>query len=322
MSSADNTVGFLGNFNASFLMAITPEYRKIKAARTPGLSHRRRDKHSFTIQPEYATVDGLKIRYADNKKENLPTLLLLSPLPQSIVCYDLVWEELSKRFRLVALDLPGFGRSEGGVEYMNFTAQSDFLDKFIKFMGLSKLHILGPDVGMPVALHYVLYRQNDVASLLLGDGPAILPSSNGSVIDKMINSAFWRMVFTITDNEAFVEGAYRLATVNYAPSNEEIADYLASYKGRIGTITQWFKAYPENLAMLSPKLESLQIPTQLFWGDLDQFLLVDNGKRLDRMLPRSQLEVFNNCGHFSYQDKPDQFADMVVKWVQGGFQAV
>ena len=161
-----------------------------------------------------------------------------------------------------------------------------------------------------------------VASLILGDGPAILPSSNGSVINKMIDSAFWRMVFTITDNEAFVEGAYRLAAVNYAPSSEEIADYLASYKGRIGTITHWFKAYPENLATLSPKLGSLKIPTQLFWGDLDQFLFVDNGERLDRMLPRSRLEVFNNCGHFSYQDKPDQFADMVVRWVQGGFQAV
>ena len=53
-----------------------------------------------------------------------PTVLLLSPLPQSIICFDQIWPMLSDRFNLVALDLPGFGRSEGGAEVMTFEAQS------------------------------------------------------------------------------------------------------------------------------------------------------------------------------------------------------
>ena len=80
MSSSENTVGFFGKINASFLMAITPEYRKIKTARAPGLPHRRRDKHFFTIQPEYATIDGLKIRYADNKKRSAAHPAVIEPI--------------------------------------------------------------------------------------------------------------------------------------------------------------------------------------------------------------------------------------------------
>ena len=52
-------------------------------------------------------------------------------LPQSILCYDKTWSELSATANMVALDLPGFGKSEGGMSYMTFTAQSAFLQKFI-----------------------------------------------------------------------------------------------------------------------------------------------------------------------------------------------
>ncbi|MEJ2393139.1 MAG: alpha/beta hydrolase [Gammaproteobacteria bacterium] len=320
MPESSDPVGLFGKFNASFLMAITPEYRKIRSARTPGIPRRQHEKYRFAIEPKYTTVDDVKIRYADNGRLNAPTVLLLSPLPQSILCYDLIWKNLGEHFHLVALDLPGFGGSGGGVEYMNFPAQGDFLDKFIRIMDLHRTHILGPDVGMPAALHYVLNHEHDVASLILGDGPAISPSSNGSIINKMVNSAFWRLVFKLTDNQAFVEGAYRLAVVDYVPSNEEIADYLACYKGRIGTITRWFKDYPENLTTISPHLSSLGIPTQLFWGDLDQLLLVDNAERLHQLLPKNQLKVFRNCGHFSYQDRAKEFAQMVTDWVNYGYQ--
>ena len=35
-----------------------------------------------------------------------------------------------------------------------------------------------------------------------------------------------------------------------------------------------------------------------------------------------QLKVLENCGHFSYQDRADEFAAMVLDWVNGGYKAV
>jgi len=99
---------------------------------------------------------------------------------------------------LVALDLPGFGQSEGGLSYMNFAAQSAFLQKFINKLGLSDIHIVAPDVGMPVALHYVLHREHRAKSILVGAGPSVQPSADGSLVRKMIASRFWRFVFTVT----------------------------------------------------------------------------------------------------------------------------
>ena len=111
--------------------------------------------------------------------------MFLSPLPQSILCYESVWSNLSEEANLVAIDLPGFGRSEGGYEYMSLSAQSAFLENFLKDQNLNNVHIVAPDIAMPVALHYVIYRNHCVKSLLVGDGPGILPSNDGSLIKKL-----------------------------------------------------------------------------------------------------------------------------------------
>jgi pimeloyl-ACP methyl ester carboxylesterase len=69
-------------------------------------------------------------------------------------------------------------------------------------------------------------------------------------------------------------------------------------------------------------LAALDLPVKVFWGDLDQFLTVDNAHRLNQRLKRSDLQVFENCGHFSYQDKADEFAEMLFSWVSGMYQEV
>jgi pimeloyl-ACP methyl ester carboxylesterase len=311
-------IGAFDRLNAAVLMAVTPEHAAVKAARRASQAPIAARPGPFAMQPDYVAIEGLRLRYATGGRAEGPTVLMLSPLPQSILCYDQIWPILAERFRLVALDLPGFGRSDGGYEVMTFEAQSRFLDAFVRHMDLHDLHIIGPDVGMPVALHYVIHPEHRASSLIVGDGPCVAPTANGSIIDKAVDSAFWRAIFRIAGAGAFVEGANRLAYVNYTPSNAEVADYVASYKGRIGPAMAWFKAYPDNLATIDPYLSDLDLPVQLFWGDLDKFLLLDTAKRAHQRLKRSRLTVFDGCGHFSYQDRRDAFARVVIDWVETG----
>lgn len=276
----------------------------------------------FAIKPEYKNIEGVKVRYASAGKSGGPTARLLNPLPQSILAFDPIWERLCEQLRVVGLDLPGFGRSEGGLEFMTFKAQGDFLRAFVDELDLSDINIFGPDIGMGAALHYVIHPSHKAASLVIGDGPGIAPSNNGSVIDKTVDSAFWRMVFRVAGAEAFLAAANALCYVNYAPSYAEVADYVASYAGRIHPVTQWFANYPRSLACVDPYLADIDLPVKVFWGDLDQLLFVDNGERLHKRLKRSDFTVFDHCGHFSYQVKSDDFAQMVMHWVGAGHKTV
>jgi pimeloyl-ACP methyl ester carboxylesterase len=324
MPRVKNPIGFPARMNAAVLFAFTPEYGMIKASRKmAGAGECSLEKHESSIKPGFTVIDGTRVRYADNRKQDAPVVLLLSPLPQSILCFDSIWKKLDAHFRLIALDLPGFGRSDGGLGFMSFKAQGAFLEKFVNEMQLNDVHIVGPDVGTPAVLDYVIHRNHMAASILIGDGPAVNPSRNGSIINKAVNWSFWRMVFILTGPETFVYGAYKLAALKYVPSAEEVDDYVKSYShGRIRAITHWFKTYPENLATIDPFLNELKLPTQIFWGDKDVFLTTENATQLHERLPHSALTIFKDCGHYAYQDEPDEFARMVIDWVNGGYREV
>ena len=205
---------------------------------------------------------------------------------------------------------------------MTFAGQGRFLKALIDQLQLDGPHLVAPDVGMAAAVACVGENPGIAASLVIGDGPAIAPSSNGSIINKLVTSGFWRFMVAMAGAATFVEAGNRLGYVNYTPNPLEVDDYIRSYAGRLGPICRWFRDYPASLATTDPLLAQLDLPVQLFWGDLDQFLLVDNAHRLQQRLKRSQLRVFERCGHFSYQDKPEEFAEMLLAWVGGGYRGV
>ena len=315
-------LGFIARMNALGLMLITPEFYRIRRLRSQSaLKIDHRPTH-FTMKPESTTIDGLDIRFAQCRNPDRPTVLFLSPLPQSILCYDAVWAQLIDRVDLVAVDLPGFGHSEGGNGYATFSAQSAFLEKFVAALNLSDVHIVAPDVAMPVAMHYAMYDRNKAKTLMIGDGPGILPSQDGSLIRKIVGSSFWRAMVRLNGAKTFIAGALHLGYLHYSPNKAEVEDYVRSYTDRIGFVTEYFKHYPTGCESLTKNTSLLTMPVNVFWADEDAFLNVENAYHLHRTLPNSELHIFENCGHFCYQDKSVEFAEMVQHWVHRGSEPI
>ena len=184
------TVSWLDKFNAGALLAITPEYGTVKRAQGNSYGTHPTFTRPAPMPLEFKTIAGVKVRYARAGSPDNPSVILLNPLPQSIVAFAPLWERFASQFNLYAYDLPGFGRSDGGAEYMTFEAQGQFLRDFIAEFGIETPHLVGPDIGMAAALHYVTHFENDVSSLMVGDGPGIAPSQNGSIINKAVKSGF------------------------------------------------------------------------------------------------------------------------------------
>ena len=95
-------------FIASGLMLITPEYRALKAVQKRS-SDKKDALTDYKMSFEVVTLKGLRLRYSVAGNESGPAILFLSPLPQSIRCFEQIWPSLAKKFQLIGLDLPGFG---------------------------------------------------------------------------------------------------------------------------------------------------------------------------------------------------------------------
>ena len=311
-------INLYDKINAAFVSLITPEMAGLNSIRKQNAYSKEPTlERPFKMPLEFVTIADVKIRMAKSViGQDKETIVLLSAFPHSIVAYSPIWEALKKDYNLYAYDLPGFGSSESKAEYMSFKFQGEFLNTFLTIFDIESSHLVAPDVGMASALSYVIDHENKIKSLMIGDGPAALPVSEPSIMKKMVHSGFWRAMFVIAGSGALIESSKNLGNVQYVPNKYEISDYKKSHKGKVANSMKWFKKYPEALKHIDRNLGDIKIPTKIFWGEHEAILHKENGVNLSKRLPNSELEIFDNCGHFVYQDDYPRFINLIRSWVE------
>ncbi len=92
------------------------------------------------ITTYFRVCDGVRVRFADNKADSDITVLLLAPWPESLWAFRRIWHRVSAIGRVVALDLPGFGHSDGRPELIAPIASGAFLARLIRRVATGLLH--------------------------------------------------------------------------------------------------------------------------------------------------------------------------------------
>ncbi len=197
------------------------------------------------IEPQFRTIDGLRIRYAASGGTNEPVMLLTSPWPESIYAFAPMWETLAKHARLFAIDLPGFGTSERRTDLLSPRTMGEFLARLITEADLGKPHIVGPDVGTAAALFAAAADPERIASVTVGTGGAAVPIQLGEPLRSWVLEPdldkYRRM-----DPRALVNTA--VDTIAGGVPDYVRADYLASYDGdRFVESMRYVRSYPEQL---------------------------------------------------------------------------
>lgn len=95
---------------------------------------------------------GHSIFVVDEGAANLPTIVLLHGFPTSSWDWQPIWDELSKDYRLIALDMLGFGFSDKpNTRQYSIHGQADIVEALVKTKGLTNFHVLAHDYGDTVA---------------------------------------------------------------------------------------------------------------------------------------------------------------------------
>jgi pimeloyl-ACP methyl ester carboxylesterase len=257
-------------------------------------------------------VDELRIRYADSGTAGRPVVLLTSPWPESLFAFRRVWPLLVGTVRLVAVDLPGFGHSDGRPDVLTPSSMGDFLGRFIAALGLGPTHLVAPDVGASAALFLAARHPDAIRSLVVGGGAAYPLEVAGTLAD----------IIAAPSTEPFVDQDIR-ATVgasveSAAPREEEPdiwEDYVSAYeRGRFAESTRYVRSYPEQLQILRDLLPAIRMPVHVFAAANDPLVPVSNGRYLAERIPGSELTILE-AGHFAWEELPDQFAAIVADCV-------
>ena len=87
------------------------------------------------ITTYFRVCDGVRVRFADDKADSDITVMLVAPWPESLWAFRRIWHGVAAVGRVVAIDLPGFGHSDGRPELIAPDASGAFLARLIEEWG-------------------------------------------------------------------------------------------------------------------------------------------------------------------------------------------
>jgi 3-oxoadipate enol-lactonase len=228
--------------------------------------------------------------------------------------WDREWQEWSPSFRLLRLDLRGFGRSP--LDPGPFAHARDLI-ALLEEHDLGPAALVGVSLGGRVTLEVALARPELVRALVL-----VAPGLPGHEWSQELRDAWAEeeAAFEAGDLDAAVEASLR-TWVDGPRRHPEDVDPQA--RARVGEMQR--RAYElavgedeEELLVedLAQRLGEIQVPTLVLVGEEDQPDMHRIAERLEREIPGARRETIPGTAHVPSLERPREFDELVLPFLQ------
>ena len=287
------------------------------AASSTSASHLAAENRSVAI--EGAT---LVYRRFGSAERDAPPLLCLQHFRGNLDNWDpAVVDRLAIDREVILLDNRGVGGSTGVVPDNVADMARDVL-RFVDALGLRQIDLLGFSLGGYVAQDVALVRPRLIRRIVLaGTAPKGAPRIHRwsdevyalATHDELDASRFIRLFFS-GSQESRDKGMRFLARITSRTSGRDEATDLPTRDAQLEAFARWGIPDPSKLA----RLAAITHPTFVAAGDNDTLMTTENSRLLARHLPNAQLRIYPDAGHGFLDQYPEQFADHVRAFLNGG----
>ncbi len=275
-------------------------------------------KHAVAFTPAVAatqlpplketSVFGQKIQYVDVGSG--PVVVLLHGLGGNSSNWAFNFAALSAKYRVIAPDQIGFGRSDKPLINYRVGTYADFLDKFLEGLNVEHASLVGNSMGGWVAALYAIKYPKRVERIVLVDAAGFAPPKEFDL------SALSGLNPSTREQARYLSGL-----VFFNPLFKTDAAVDATLAARISagdgyTIQSLVESIYRGEDMLDGKLSAVKQPTLIIWGKDDGLLpLARDGEKYRKEMPSAQFVVFEQCGHVPQVEKAAEFNAAVLKFL-------
>jgi len=295
----------------------------------------------------YWNWNGFKIAwFVENENDNIPLLLLHGFGANSNHWRKNIKSFAKNGYAVYAIDLLGFGQSDqpgikdiGKLDNGIWCDQvTDFITDIIRPINSNKIVIIGNSLGGLVALTCAVSIPEEISGIIASPlpDPIVLKINylkNKSKF-KSLKYKLIRLFITLLPIEfiLFVISRFKLIYyfLNFAYNKKEFIDKelfdLISIPSKRPSAAKALRAMCLGMATRSNKLKSSfllkviskvkKVPFLLIWGEKDNFIPLNYGKRIEKLFPWVELKVILNSGHCVHDEDPQLFNKISREWIE------
>jgi pimeloyl-ACP methyl ester carboxylesterase len=272
---------------------------------TPDKSKSELEKIYSSPKNAYVNALGVNIHYQDTGPSKNPIpILFLHGFGASLQTWDTWSQSLSNEYRVISVDLPGFGLTGEDPSGIYTDERSvEVLEAFLKALQISKVVLVGNSMGGKFAWQFTARYPNQVAKLVLisPDGYASPGIEYGKKTEIPAIAQLYRYFFSKTFLAMNLEPAY----ANPKTLNDNLVNRyydLMLAPGVRGAILA--RMQQTVLKDPVPSLANIQVPTLLIWGEKDAFIPISNSNDYLKVMPNVKRVSLPNIGHLPQEEQP------------------
>jgi pimeloyl-ACP methyl ester carboxylesterase len=243
-----------------------------------------------------------------------PALLLLHGLGHwAGAAWDRIVPLLDPAWRVVAIDLPGFGESERPDVRYDLPFFRAVVADVARQSLPARFALAGHSLGGMIAAD-VAGAQPDAIERLILIGPAGFANVNGLVV-RVLGSGVVRRLFSLEPRPDFVLRTLRQSVYDPQHLDPAVVAQAQAYAGdpdvrrAFGGIYAGAMQSMRDLPRLHAEFARYRGPALVAWGQHDRFIPVKALNNAKRVYPQAELRVFDRSGHVVMDDEPEALAD-------------
>ena len=267
-----------------------------------------------TLKTKYADseskiiqIDDMNIHYKDEGKG--PVLILLHGVCASLHTWDGWVDRLKGHYRILRLDIPGFGLTGPPTDPSINTKDGavNLFEKIVNEMKLEKFYLVGNSLGGYIAWNYTLKNPEKVEKLILIDSvgfeqklPGIIAFASNPVIRPFARYTMPRFLIDMSVNQVFGDKS---------KVTEELKDryfeLLMREGNKGGTVDVFTEFRRMNNKDISTGIKDIKPPTLVMWGTKDEWIPFKYFENWKRELPNAKFIQYEGAGHTPMEEIPD-----------------
>ncbi|MGB2922008.1 MAG: alpha/beta hydrolase [Mycobacterium sp.] len=280
----------------------------------------------------YRTIHGY--RRAFRVAGSGPAILLIHGIGDNSTTWSTVQAKLAQRYTVIAPDLLGHGKSDKPRADYSVAAYANGMRDLLSVLDIDSVTVIGHSLGGGVAMQFAYQFPQLVDRLILVGAGGVTKEVNialriaslpmGSEALALLRLPMVLPALQLVGRASgtlFGSTGMGRDIPNMLRILADLPEPTASsaFARTLRAVVDW---RGQVVTMLDRCYLTQSVPVQLVWGRSDSVIPVSHAEMAHAAMPGSQLEIFEDSGHFPFHDDPDRFVEVVQKFIDSTEPAV